>query len=486
MSRWCRRLTAAATCFTELRVEHRIVEFAGLLRRKGIRVSTAETIDAVEAANLSGLQRRETFKNSLRAAMIKRSGDVAAYDELFELFFSGVGELVKAAGESAASGMTPAEFQELLDDIARLLEGMDPELSDLTRALLMQDSGALEQLLRELRDSGKLPQRPGNYVPPALMRELLGAMGAGDLQEDFDRLLAAAEHGMSEEELEKLKEYLARRSRDLNELLKGMLKLDREQADHKENREQERDRLLEKSFYYLSPSEIKRMREAVSALARKLKNILAIRYKRAKRGRLDVKTTLRHSLEFGGVPFRLSYDRRRRERPQVVILCDVSDSVRNVSRFMLQFVHSLQDIYSKVRSYVFVAEIAEVTQLFKENEIQGAIQRAINGDVVNVYAHSDFGRAFKDFHRDQLEVIDGKTTVIILGDARNNYNAPNDWVLRDIRERARQVIWLNPENASTWGFGDSEMNLYSKHCDIVEECRNLKQLYKIVDILVAA
>jgi uncharacterized protein with von Willebrand factor type A (vWA) domain len=153
---------------------------------------------------------------------------------------------------------------------------------------------------------------------------------------------------------------------------------------------------------------------------------------------------------------------------------------------MLQFVHSLQDLYSRVRSYVFVADIAEVTRLFKENDIQTAINDAIGGGVVNVYAHSDFGRAFKAFHRDHLEAVDSRTTVIILGDARNNYNPPNDWVLRDVQQRARQVIWLNPENGSTWGFGDSEMAKYARYCDVVEECRNLRQLYKVVDRLVLA
>ena len=189
-------------------------------------------------------------------------------------------------------------------------------------------------------------------------------------------------------------------------------------------------------------------------------------------------------MEFGGVPFRIRYENKRKERPQVIILCDISDSVRNVSRFMLQFVHSLQDLYSRVRSYVFVADIAEVTKLFSDNDIQTAINESINGNVVNVYAHSDFGRAFRDFHRDHIEAVDSRTTVIILGDARNNYNAPNEWVMRDIQERAKQVIWLNPENRSTWGFGDSEMSRYAPHCDVVEECRNLRQLYKVVDDLV--
>jgi len=206
--------------------------------------------------------------------------------------------------------------------------------------------------------------------------------------------------------------------------------------------------------------------------------------RRAKRGKFDVKQTLRHNLQYGGVPFKIKLDRRVRERPQVVILCDVSDSVRNVSRFMLQFVYSLQDLYSRVRSFIFVSDIGEVTHLFEEQDITEAIEQSLSGGIINVFAHSDFGRAFRQFHRDYLAAVNKKTTVIILGDARNNYNLPQEWVLRDVRQRAKQLIWLNPESRLTWGFGDSEMDRYLPYCDVVEECRNLNQLYRVIDHLV--
>jgi uncharacterized protein with von Willebrand factor type A (vWA) domain len=152
---------------------------------------------------------------------------------------------------------------------------------------------------------------------------------------------------------------------------------------------------------------------------------------------------------------------------------------------MLQFVYSLQDLYSKVRSFIFVAEVGEVTRLFEDNEINEAIELALRGQVINVFAHSDFGRAFKAFHREHLATIHRRTTVIILGDARNNYNLPHEWVLKDVKQRAKQVIWLNPESRTTWGFGDSEMDRYGPFCTVVEECRNLGQLYRVIDRLVA-
>jgi uncharacterized protein with von Willebrand factor type A (vWA) domain len=158
--------------------------------------------------------------------------------------------------------------------------------------------------------------------------------------------------------------------------------------------------------------------------------------------------------------------------------------VLNASRFMLQFVYSVQDLYSKVRSFVFVSAIGEITQLFEENEINQAIERALKGDVVDVYSHSNFGRAFELFYKEHFSAVTGKTTVLIIGDGRNNYNRPGDWVLREIQQKAKQLIWLNPENRMTWGVGDSEMPRYLAYCDIAEECRNINQLYKVIDLIV--
>src|SRR5262249_11251168 len=124
-------------------------------------------------------------------------------------------------------------------------------------------------------------------------------------------------------------------------------------------------------------------------------------------------------------------------------------------------------------------------RLFEENEIGDAIDQALTGNIINVFAHSDFGRAFRAFHRDHLGAVNKKTTVIVLGDARNNYNLPHEYVLRDVQLRAKQVIWLNPESNKTWGFGDSEMDRYLPYCDVAEECRNLNQLYRVIDRMVS-
>jgi uncharacterized protein with von Willebrand factor type A (vWA) domain len=274
------------------------------------------------------------------------------------------------------------------------------------------------------------------------------------------------------------------RLRDLREMIRRTVRLELEKRDQTQRERTRLASLAEKSFYYLSEDEMRRMREAVTKLAQRLKNVVSIRRRRGKRGKFDLKGTLRKNLQYGGVPFRIQFDRKVKDKPQVLVLCDVSDSVRNVSRFMLQFVYSLQDLYSRVRSFIFVSEIGEITQLFEENDTQRAIELALTGSIINVFAHSDFGRAFKTFHRDHLGAVNNRTTVIILGDARNNYNLAQEWVLRDIQGRAKQLIWLNPESRLTWGFGDSEMDRYLPFCDLVEECRNLNQLYRVVDHLV--
>jgi uncharacterized protein with von Willebrand factor type A (vWA) domain len=245
-----------------------------------------------------------------------------------------------------------------------------------------------------------------------------------------------------------------------------------------------RESLLEKSFYNLTEDEIKRMREVVARLAQRIKNVLSIRKRRLKRGKLDLHTMLRRNAGHGGVPFELIFKQRKKDRPKLVILCDVSSSVANVSRFMLQFMYSLQECFTKIRCFVFVSELGEVTPIFKEKDINGAIEKALDGgDVINVYTRSNFGAAFHYFWQNFMASVDQKTTVLVLGDARNNYNDPRAWCLRDVFNKAKDVVWLNPESPSAWGFGDSVMDKYLPYVDVAEECRNLKQLSKIVDRL---
>jgi uncharacterized protein len=469
-------------------VDDKLIEFSSLLRQNGVRVSVSEDLDSFAAIRILGLGSREALKSALRSTMVKRAVDVPIFDELFDLYFSGIQSLLKGATQRSeqATGLDPADFQRLLEELEKLLAEHGKDLSDVAKDWLRNDTGRVEQRLRDALEKARVGDIERPYQEGQFTHGMANAFGLSDALRQIEELrnrLGAL--GLDPETAERLDRYLESRLRDLAQLMKQVVRQELEKRDLARRESQRLATLGEKSFFYLSEDEIRRMKEAVTKLAQRLKNVIAIKRKRAKRGKFDVKDTLRKNLQYGGVPFRIQFDDKKKDKPQVVILCDVSDSVRNVSRFMLQFVYSLQDLYSRVRSFIFVAETGEITRLFEENDIHEAIELALRGNVINVFAHSDFGRAFKMFHRDYVTAVNKRTTVIVLGDARNNYNLPNEWALRDIRLRAKQLIWLNPESKMTWGFGDSEMERYRPYCDVVEECRNLNQLYHVIDRLVA-
>jgi uncharacterized protein with von Willebrand factor type A (vWA) domain len=468
-------------------MQEKLVEFANLLRQNGVRVSLAETLDAINASDVTGLAERDLFRAALRATMIKRATEIPVFEELFDVYFSGLGEIIKGAskGVQDALAMSDMDFQQFLDEMEEMLKKHGDELSELAKQLLQNRDGQLEKMMREaaraVRMQGIQRTIEENYFARALAR----ALGLDKLEQEIKELREQLQKlDLGPGLRAKMEEYLDRRLKMLDDIIRKYVRQEREKRDLKSREEQRMNQLADKSFYYLSDEELEKMREAVTRLAQRLKNIISVRRKRMKKGRFDIKRTLRHNLAYGGVPFKLRFEKRKREKPQVLILCDVSDSVRNASRFMLQFVYSLQDLYSRVRSFVFVADIGEVTEHFRTNDIKEALDVALRGDIINVYAHSDFGRSFRSFVGDHMGAVNKRTTVIVLGDARNNYNLPHDWCLREIRQRAKRVIWLNPESRNTWGFGDSEMERYAPHCDLVEECRNLNQLYRVIDQLV--
>ncbi len=468
-------------------MDERIIDFIALLRQNGVRVSMAENMDGFAAIRLLGLSNRDAFKDALRASLIKREVERPTFDELFELYFGGLGSMVKGAADSlmASMDLEGADFQQLMDQLAEILKQMNIDLSQLAQHMLANNTGQIEKMLREAAAQAQLPNIQRSFQEGRYSHAMAQQLGLTGMAAEFDQLkdqLGSAD--LAPELLEKLRRLIDQRLQDLTDMIKRAVRMELEKHDQSLRENQRLQTLAEKSFYYLSEDEMRRMKEAVTKLAERLKNVVSIRRKKGKRGKFDIKATLRKNLQYGGVPFRIQFDRRVKDKPQVMVLCDVSDSVRNVSRFMLQFVYSLQDLYSKVRSFIFVSELGEVTRLFDDKDIQKAIDEALSGSIINVFAHSDFGRAFRSFHRDFLPSVNNRTTVIVLGDARNNYNLAHEWVLKEVQQRAKQVIWLNPENRLTWGFGDSEMDRYLPYCDVVEECRNLNQLYRVIDHMV--
>jgi uncharacterized protein with von Willebrand factor type A (vWA) domain len=472
-------------------VQKKILEFTNILRKSGIRVSTAEAIDAFQALDELSIEDRAIFRDALRTTMVKRGEEVPTYDELFDLYWSGFYDnLRETFGEAAASlAGLGIDLEELLKRIAQQIQNMqgDPgELSELARAMLTADLSALEQLIRAAAEQAGAGRIENFLQLGFFSRRTLEQMGAeGAVQELRDLAARLEAAGMSPEEVGALRRLIDALMEAARKAVRAFTERELQKQNHDYMEKFRRETLLEKSFYHLTEDEIRKMREVVERLAQKIKNILSIRRRRLKRGKLDLHQTLRRNMSHGGIPFELVFKQRKKDRPKLVILCDISSSVANVSRFMLQFVYSLQEAFTKIRAFVFVAELGEVTHVLQEGEINDAIEKVLQGgDVINVYTRSNFGHAFHHFWQNFLSAVDGKTTVLILGDARNNYNDPRAWCLRDMHNKAKNVVWLNPESPSAWGFGDSVMDKYLPYTDVAEECRNLRQLSSMVDRLV--
>jgi uncharacterized protein len=464
-------------------VEARIVEFARLLRQNGVRVSPAEAADAARAAALAGVADRSTFRAALRATLVKRGADAPAFDRLFALHFSGLGRVVEALERSVLRDLEESGLLEgdELTMAAMTLERLSPGLSPLARAALEGDAALLARLLRGAAlnldfSALEAATQLGFYG----RRLLAGAGGAGIAAELAAFPRALAEAGMAAARVEIVAERLRRALSTVEDAARRYADLEREARA--ELRRQ--GALGRRGLATLSRDEVVRTEAAVRRLAERLRDRLARRERSRRRGALHVRRTLRRNLAWGGVPARLSFRSRHRSRPDVVVLCDVSDSVRHVSRLMLIFVHTLQSLFSHVRSFVFVSDLGEVTEAFRaERDVARAADLATAGKAVSLAGNSNYGRALVSFHRRYLGAVTSRTTVLVIGDGRSNYLAPEAWVLRELRRRARRVLWICPEERWAWGSGDSEMPLYAAQVDRVATATRLDDLEEIAEAL---
>ena len=337
------------------------------------------------------------FRDALRASLVKRGDDIATYDQLFDLYWSGFYDNLKNAFDSATGslGEQGIDVEQLLEQIRQMLEsGQMPEgeidLSELARALLTGDLNQLEQMIRAAAAQAGAARIENMLQIGFFSRrtmESLGAEGAAnELRELAARLRAA---GMGDAEAEAIGKLAERFFEALRKSVRDFMERELQTRNFDYMEKFRREALFEKSFYSLTEDEIARMREVVNRLAQKIKNVMSIRRKRRKKGKLDLHTMLRRNAGHGGVPFELVFKEKRKDRPKLVILCDVSSSVANVSRFMLQFVYSLQECFTKIRAFVFVAELGEVTPVFQDHDVSKAIEEALEGGgVINVYTRS--------------------------------------------------------------------------------------------------
>jgi uncharacterized protein with von Willebrand factor type A (vWA) domain len=462
------------------------------LRRAGLPVSLTEDLDAMEAVKHIPLEDREAFKFALAATLVKNAAHWKAFETVFEVYFSmrgrqyamGEDEEAMAALEEAAAGagerVPGAGGADALtrEELAELLY----------RALLNSDEALMRAVARAavLRFAGMEPGRPvgGTYYLYRTLRNL-------DLDGMLERLMETA-RDQAGGELTPLEERL---ERDELEVRTDQV---RKEVEAEIRRRLVADRGVEAmartlrkplpedvDFMHASREEMGQLRRALHPLTRKLAVRLARKRRHGRKGPLDFRNTVRHSLSYGGVPAEPKFKYPRPAKPELMVIADISGSVAAFARFTLMLVYAIQNQFSKVRSFVFIDGIDEVTRFFEGVEdINHAVHRVnTEADVVWVDGHSDYGHAFEVFLERYGHEVTPRTTILLLGDARNNYHASNAWVVKDLRHKARHVYWLNPEPRSYWDTGDSIIGDYATHCDGVYECRNLRQLERFVEVL---
>src|SRR3954470_14352356 len=462
------------------------------LRAAGLPVSLTENLDAMEAVQHIPLEDREAFKYALAATLVKNHAHWKAFETVFEVYFSLRGPEYSMdegdLGEGQFRQNTPGSQDQKGGGGG--LEGLSQEqLAEmLYRALLNGDQALMKAIAKQAvtRFSGMEPGRPvgGTYYLYRTLRQLdLEGMLSRMMEEarqEADGGMTPLEERLAHDEFEHRMDSLRK---EIEAEIRRRLVADRgAEAMAKTLRKPLPEDI---DFMHASREELVALRRAIYPLTRKLAVRLARKRRHGRKGPLDFRNTMRHSLSYGGVPAEPKFRYPRPAKPEIVVIADISGSVAAFARFTLQLVYAISSQFSKVRSFVFIDGIDEVTSYFEGIEdITEAVHRVnTEADVIWVDGHSDYGHAFETFWERWGKEINPKTSVILLGDARNNYHASQAWVVAEIRKRARHVFWLNPEPKSYWDTGDSIVSEYATHCDGAFECRNLKQLERFVEHL---
>lgn len=470
-------------------------DFIVELRKAGLPVSLTENLDAMEAVTHIPIEDREAFKYALGATLVKNHAHWKAFEVVFEVYFSlrGPEHDVIREGEDAVSGedgeFAPGKGQQPQGGGG--MQSLTPEqLAEmLFKALMNGDASMLAALARQAvtRFAGMEPGRPvgGTYYLYRTLRNL-------ELDDLLEQLMEASREE-APEDLTSLEERLERDEfSDRIEQLKREIEAEIRRRLVADRGIDAMAKTLRKplpediDFMHASREELANLRKAVYPLTRKLAARLARKRRHGRKGALDFRSTMRHSLSYGGVPAELKFRYPSPSKPEVMVVADISGSVAAFARFTLHLVYALSNQFSKVRSYVFIDGLDEVTRFFDGVEDIGEAVHRVNteADVVWVDGHSDYGHAFGVFWERFNRDVGPKTTVLILGDARNNYHASQSWILKEVQHKARKVYWLNPEPRAYWDTGDSIVGEYGNHCDGVFEVRNLRQLERFVENLV--
>ena len=435
----------------------RIVGFCEELRREGVAVGSSEILDAFAALDQVAWTEQADFREALAATIAKSQEDRRVFELVFDRHFFRAAEaeaVARGLEELRHEGGEGLDLDELREAVRQaIVEGSDGDMRDLARLAISafgrhgEGSGVIGVDVQRIRRSLGLQTRPtdGDEAGPTLDRESLN---------QFERHLRR--------ELE----------RDLIERT-GNLPPSRPLA--------ELDRALPTS----PAQDLAAVHRSVTQLKRRLATLGHERRGRRRSAVVDVRRTMRASLETGGVPLRLKHRPRRPRRPEIYVLCDVSTSVTSASVFFLSVLHALHDSFRKLRSFVFIERISEVTDVFERERDFRRISERISseGGVADVSGYTDYGRVWLEFLEEISDDLDPRSTVIVLGDARTNGREPHADVFARISERAGRTFWLNPEPRLYWNYGDSVMSAYEPHTDGTFECWTTRHLEGFVNVV---
>jgi uncharacterized protein with von Willebrand factor type A (vWA) domain len=436
------------------------VAFCEELRREGLSVGTSEILDAFEALHNVPWTEPADFREAMAATLAKSQEERRVFDLLFERFFFRVAEaeaLRQGVGEQrrydSAAGLNLEELREAIREA--IAQGRDGDMRDLARL-------AIAAFGRGGEGSGVVG------VDVQRIRRTLGLQAHGREAEGDGEALTLDRESLNQFERQ-LRRELERALIERTERLPPSRPL------------AELDRALPTS----PAQDLASVHRAVAQLKRRLATLGHEQRGRRKGAVVDVRRTMRASLETGGVPLRLKYRPRRPRRPEIYVLCDVSTSVTSASVFFLSVLHALHDSFRKLRSFVFIERISEVTDVFeRERDFRQISQRiSREGGVADVSGYTDYGRVWQEFEAEISEDLDPRSTVIVLGDARTNGREPHAETFGRVAERAGRTFWLNPEPRLYWNYGDSVMAAYERYCDGAFECWTTKHLEGFVNVV---
>src|SRR6201996_6424356 len=437
-------------------------------RGAGVHVSPAESIDAMRAVEKVGFAERAVLRDTLLLTLAKSADEKKALGACFDLFFSQPEPKQEANDNEANAEAAATQSQSAAGGGAE-----SQNLGPLAQMLLSQDRTAVAAAIANASAAAALSDIRFFTQRGIFSSRILEQMGIARLNDDLEGL--TAKNPALAERLSALTDGLRENVRDA--VSQALLLYGREEAENLRN-----EILRNAPMARLEPRQIEQMRALIRQIARRLRERYSKPRKRQRRGHLDVRRTLRRNAAWGGVPFLTAWKRRRRDRPKIVALCDVSGSVAQGSDFFLLLIPSPHEVVSGVRSFAFSGRLIEVSDILESRPPQEAMQEIMSKVG---FGSSDYGRSFADFEKQWMSAVNQQTTVIVLGDARSNNLDPRADILRRIGERSKRLVWLNPEGRMAWGWGDSEMPRYSTFCTVVRQCATAQQLERAVSDIVA-